>query len=194
MAVKTFTTGEVLTAADTNTYLANSGLVFVKGVAVSGSVASVNVTSCFSGTYDAYRVVITNLTLTTNTYTTVIFAKLLDNATPASTNYNYGIPRVDLANGAVSANYAQNGTAGIWVGNGNASDRTGAAFDVINPFAAYHTVFTGLIQASNSAGYSGAGAGLHASQVSYNGIQISCSTGNMTNGAIIVYGYRYGIG
>jgi hypothetical protein len=30
MAIKTFTTGEVLTAADTNTYLANSGLVYVK--------------------------------------------------------------------------------------------------------------------------------------------------------------------
>jgi hypothetical protein len=28
MAIKTFTTGEVLTASDTNTYLANSGLVF----------------------------------------------------------------------------------------------------------------------------------------------------------------------
>jgi hypothetical protein len=27
MAIKTFTTGEVLTAADTNTYLANSGLI-----------------------------------------------------------------------------------------------------------------------------------------------------------------------
>jgi hypothetical protein len=30
MAIKTFTTGEVLTASDTNTYLANAGLVFVK--------------------------------------------------------------------------------------------------------------------------------------------------------------------
>lgn len=194
MAVKTFTTGEVLTAADTNTYLANSGLVYVKGVSVSGSVATVNVTSCFPSTFDAFRIVISSLTLTTNTYGTVIYAKLLDGTTPASTNYNFGIPRVDLANGAVSANYAQNGTAGIWVGNGNASDRTGAAFDVINPNQPYHTVFTGLIQASNSAGYSGAGAGLHASQVTYNGLQISCSTGNMTNGTIIVYGYRYGVG
>ena len=193
MAVKTFTTGEVLTAADTNTYLNNGGLVWIKGVGVSGTVTSVNVTSCFNGNFDAYRVVVSNLTITTNTYGTVIFAKLLDGSTAASSNYNYGIPRVDLANGAVSANYALNGTSGIWVGNGNASDRTGAAFDVINPYSAYHTVFTGLVQASNSAGYSGAGAGLHASQVSYNGIQISVSTGNMTNGAIMVYGYRYGI-
>ncbi len=30
MAVKTFTTGEVLTAADTNTYLNNGGLVYIK--------------------------------------------------------------------------------------------------------------------------------------------------------------------
>jgi hypothetical protein len=35
MAIKTFTTGEVLTASDTNTYLANSGLV-VMGATVTG--------------------------------------------------------------------------------------------------------------------------------------------------------------
>ena len=34
MAIKTFTTGEVLTASDTNTYLANAGLVYITSTAV----------------------------------------------------------------------------------------------------------------------------------------------------------------
>ena len=54
MAIKTFTTGEVLTAADTNTYLANSGLVYVKSQTIGSAVSSVNVTSAFSSTYDNY--------------------------------------------------------------------------------------------------------------------------------------------
>jgi hypothetical protein len=40
MAIKTFTTGEVLTASDTNTYLANSGLVYVKSQTIGSGVTA----------------------------------------------------------------------------------------------------------------------------------------------------------
>ena len=53
MAVKTFTTGEVLTAADTNTYLNNGGLVYITSASFS-AVASVSVNSCFTSTYENY--------------------------------------------------------------------------------------------------------------------------------------------
>jgi hypothetical protein len=56
MAIKTFTTGEVLTASDTNTYLANAGLVYITSTAVSGS--TVTVSNCFDSTYDWYKVVL----------------------------------------------------------------------------------------------------------------------------------------
>ena len=58
MAIKTFTSGEILTAANTNEFLANSGLVFVKSQTIGATVPSVDVTDCFSATYDAYRVVV----------------------------------------------------------------------------------------------------------------------------------------
>ena len=62
MAIKTFTTGEVLTAADTNTYLANSGLVYITSVSLAGATAAspVAITSCFSSTYTNYRIVVSN--------------------------------------------------------------------------------------------------------------------------------------
>ena len=56
MAIKTFTTGEVLTAADTNTYLANSGLVYIKEANPSAATA-ISIDNCFSATYNAYRIV-----------------------------------------------------------------------------------------------------------------------------------------
>lgn len=193
MAIKTFTTGEVLTASATNEFLANSGLVFVKGVSQVGSVASINVTSCFSATYDAYRVVLSSVTLTSNGNGTFIYCKMLSGTTPANSNYNYGIPRVDMASGAISSIVQQGGTSGIVVGTGNASDSTSASFDIVNPFAARFTNFNGLAQTNSTGGYCGAGAGVHGTSSSYDGIQLIASTGNISNAAIIVYGYRYGI-
>lgn len=55
MAIKTFTTGEVLTAADTNTYLTNSGLVYVASTTFSAS-SGVEMSNCFSSTYDNYEI------------------------------------------------------------------------------------------------------------------------------------------
>jgi len=191
MADQTFTSGQILTAAQMTTLQQNSGLVFVKGVSQTTSVASINITSCFSATFDAYRVVVGACTLTTTAYTTNVFCKMLSGTTAASTNYNYGIPRVDLATGSVTSNYAASGTAGIQVGNGNTSNHTGFSFDVINPFGIYFTNFDGLSMASHSGGYSGAGSGVHATSASYDGFQLSTSTGNISNASIMVYGYRY---
>jgi hypothetical protein len=56
MAIKTFTTGEVLTASDTNTYLANSGLVYVGGGPLA--TATTLFQGVFTGTYRNYKIFI----------------------------------------------------------------------------------------------------------------------------------------
>ena len=190
MAVKTFTT-EVLTSADTNTYLANSGLVYVKGQVVGTTVASQVITSCFNGTYDAYRIVISNVTMSSTVYTNNVYAKMHDGTNPASTNYNYGIARVDMAVGSVSAYNAALGTAGVIIGVGS-GDKFGTTFDVVNPYIASHTIFDNLSVSSPSTGYSGSGAGMHQVSTAYSSLQIIPASGTMTGGTIIVYGYRYG--
>jgi hypothetical protein len=55
MAIKTFTTGEVLTASDTNTYLANSGLVYISTTTMS--TATTQFVGAFTDTYTNYRAV-----------------------------------------------------------------------------------------------------------------------------------------
>jgi hypothetical protein len=57
MAIKTFTTGEVLTASDTNTYLANSGLVYITSATLSATALD----GIFTSDYDNYRIVISNI-------------------------------------------------------------------------------------------------------------------------------------
>jgi len=57
MSIKTFTTGEVLTAADTNSYLANSGLVYISTTSFSGSTVA-QFQSCFTSTYTNYRAIV----------------------------------------------------------------------------------------------------------------------------------------
>jgi len=57
MAIKTFTTGEVLTAADTNTYLANSGLVYVSTTTFTATSTRVALPlNTFTTTFDSYRI------------------------------------------------------------------------------------------------------------------------------------------
>jgi len=57
MAIKTFTAGSVLTASDTNTFLANAGLVYVTGGTFSAQ-DPLAVTGCFTSTYDHYEIVL----------------------------------------------------------------------------------------------------------------------------------------
>ena len=84
MAVKTFTTGEVLTAADTNTYLANSGLQYVSSGTFTNA-ASFDVTG-FSSTFDQYQLTMQiGATTTSGTVTGVIYS----GATARNVNY-YG--------------------------------------------------------------------------------------------------------
>jgi len=56
MAVKTFTQGEKLTTADTNTYLANSGLVYVTSTTFGSPQAAVNLDNIFTSTYAIYSI------------------------------------------------------------------------------------------------------------------------------------------
>jgi hypothetical protein len=61
MAIKTFTSGEVLTAANTNTYLANSGLVYTGEATATAGSTILTLDNCFNSTYQNY-VVLFNIT------------------------------------------------------------------------------------------------------------------------------------
>jgi hypothetical protein len=203
MAIKTFSTGEVLTASDTNTYLANAGLVAVtpsavtNGTIVSGTasatansaVSSIVLKDVFSSTYDSYRLVISNLTMSSTATGTVMYLKMHDGTNPASTNYNWALIRLDIAAGVSAVSSGALVTNGILIGRGT-GDKFGTTLDVVNPGLATHTLFPDISGINVSTGYMYKGAGMHQTSTAYSSVQIAPDTGTITGGTFTVYGYR----
>ena len=185
MAIKTFTTGEVLTASDTNTYLANAGLVYIKEVALTGT--AVNITSCFSATYDSYQIVISNLS---NTVGAVFLQyQLLSGTTPAA-GANYTNSRLIFAPPAVSSAQSVNQTVGNFIPMDTGKNSSIAI--ISQPFL---TVFT----TSYGQGNYGSGANnafpesfgsIHQVSTSYDGIRLFPAANSFSTGKAIVYGFR----
>ena len=184
MAVKTFTSGEVLTALDTNTYLANSGLVHVAQVVASNS-ATVAVNNCFSSTYDAYKIVITEWSsslaagarmvlgsTTTGYYWSGLFVDYLGAITsPAGTNQAY-----------FNFNFVTDGTT-----NGS-----GGIIELQNPYLARNTTMQSAGTDNRTTGaFVRLSGGYLANLTSYTGFTFFGSSGNQTC-RINVYGYRKG--
>lgn len=189
MAIKTFTTGELLTASDTNTYLANSGLVYITaGSATSGATLSVN--NCFTSTYDNYRVHIWNFQPATAGAGLNI--RMRAAGTDASgTDYNYSLAGL-YVDGSNSQTYATNQTTaatGLY-NSANSIQVCSATLDIFNPAKANRTFIN--VNASLYNGQFGFRNGIveHNLLTAYDGFTLLPSTGNFTNIQYQVYGYR----
>ena len=182
MAIKTFTVGEVLTASDTNTFLANAGLVYITSTTIGSAVSSVTVSNCFSSTYDNYKVTIhggvaSNLsTITmqlgasaTGYYSIVNYAAYATATTPASAGDN-------------------NATLWTYMGYGT-TNFLQMNVDILNPFAAKYTTYGPANWAAGTV--AGSSSGIHAVATSYASFTVAVTAGlTMTGGTITVYGYR----
>ena len=179
MAIKTFVTGEVLTAADTNTYLANSGLVYVTSATVGTAVSSVTVSSAFSTTYDSYKILLSGITNSAGTDLRITFGSTV-------TGYYGAYTYVYSVSGA-SAVFGQNNTANLFIGGATTTDDQHASIEILNPFTAKRTSLNGLAFGNL---YSFFYSGMLANTTSYTAFTIAPGTGTMTGGTITVYGYR----
>ena len=181
MAIKTFTTGEVLTAADTNTYLANSGLVFVKSQTIGTSVSSVTVSSAFSADYDNYLILMAgnsstaddNGRMTLGAASSGYYGNLLYATPSAPGTFNGASDNNGAYFGYIWRSYA-GGNANIYVGS---------------PFLTRPTTVSGnWITTAANGNYTGVLTGT----TSYTSFTLTCAAGALTGGTISVYGYRKG--
>lgn len=181
MAVKTFTTGEVLTAADTNTYLNNGGLVFIKQQTIGTAVSSVAVTSAFSSAYANYRVVIAHPQSSNNDGLRIQFGATV-------TGY-YGTLFYYIYTGGTSGYSSFNNAANMDVALSDTTANTFTTFDVGNPNAASRTYINGTYWGRGFTGYF---SGTEVSSTQHTAFTILPSTGGgtLTGGKIYVYGYR----
>ena len=181
MSVKTFST-EVLTSADTNTYLANSGLVYVTSATIGSGVSSVTVSSAFSTIYDNYKIHITggvasaspDLQVQLGSTVTTYYYTSLYNRYNAST-----------ATGLASANQ----TSWRYSGSGTTS-LLQADIELFNPFLTKVTLLKANMNQYAVDGLSMFTQGFLDNSTSYTAFTISPTAGTITGGTITVYGYR----
>lgn len=187
MAIKTFTTGEVLTASDTNTYLANAGLVHIKTATVTNAADSGTTwQSIFNSTYNAYRIVCHTLTAATNG-ANVRLSFYYSTSTEQTTTYYSGVNQASYAgtNAVVAVNN------GAYIQLGSAADSIGStafALDIYNVGSSGRA----SVAIQYIDGYNGgfaSGGGLVATTRTYDGMKFIMSSGNISMTASL-YGYR----
>jgi len=181
MAVKTFTAGESANAADTNTYLANAGLVFVKQQTVGSGVATATVSDAFSSTYDNYRIIYSGGSGSVTTGLGVRVGGITTNYSHMLFWASFGAPtpNIDAANNTG----AQASYMGAMSPNGNF-----LSIDVITPFLAKHTGF--ISHGGYIASDFGQCVARHNLATSYSSFTVVALSGTLTGGNICIYGYR----
>ena len=184
MAIKTFSTGEVLTSGDTNTYLANSGLVYIASSTFS-TASAVEFQNCFSSAYDNYRVILTwygsNATALASQYMTGT------NTRDTAATYNrlgfYWLSGINNFDGlTVTSDFVAN--------HGTTASQYSSAEIVF-----YRPNISGVRSNSTVTGYSGdSGLGVYingskTATSAYTGLYFLPNVGTVT-GTITIYGYR----
>ena len=180
MAIKTFTTGEVLTAADTNTYLANSGLVFVKQQTIGSGVSSVAVTSAFSSTHENYKILLNGGTANTPQAITLVMG-----STTTGNLYDYVLNYWNFA-GTATVSASSTGNSFAFVGEASTTSVLIDA-DLYFPQMAQNT----FIRSKYLGSVVGDVSGRLRNTTQYTDFTLSVA-GSLTGGTITVYGYRKG--
>jgi hypothetical protein len=182
MAIKTFTTGEVLTAADTNTYLANSGLVYITSGTVTSGSSYLEILNCFSATYDNYRIVMSNFQTSANQ------AMCYYLGTNATAGIYYGSMYYDQYTGSSTGTARLDAANFVYVGLSESAVPNGSyTFDITSPFLSNYSNSHGTYNARNYTGWAG---GLVNNTTSYTGIRFRNESGTLTAGKVRIYGYR----
>ena len=154
-----------------------SGLTLVSATTIGTTVASVTVSSAFSATYDAYKIIVSggacsascDLRIQLGSETTLYNHQL------SYGSYGAGVTGVG---GSAQSNFARAGAGNTGFIQMNA--------DITNPFLAKNT-FLNASLITNDLG--GPIVGIHTGTTSFTAFTILTNTGTMTGGTIRVYGY-----
>ena len=178
MADQTFTSGQILTAAQMSSLQSNIGLTYVTTSAITGT--TFNLDGIFTSSYSNYVVTIDDFKSAGNQ----IYMKLRSGGTPTSTGYYSAQNYTDWTGAASTQGLVNNGAQ--WNTNFTGTIANSIFMNIFNPQAAKITTMT--IQATWNALAAGSGGGYQSATTQFDGISLisaSAMTGNIT-----IYGYR----
>ena len=182
MAIKTFTTGELLTASDTNTYLANSGLVFIKQQTIGSGVSSVTVSSAFDSTYENYKIIVSGGSASGNFVTRLTLGSTATGYYYAGAYSTYG--------GVVTGSAGSN--VGFWITTAHNTNNVVVDVNVFQPNLAKNTSYSTNYFGPSSGDGAIALQGFLNDTTAYTAFTFTTSSGTYTGGTISVYGFRKG--
>jgi hypothetical protein len=189
MAIKTFTSGSVLTAADTNTYLANSGLVYIAEGSTSTSVLGLNFNNVFTSTYDNYRIMIDYFKPVTAARFVALQLRVGGADTAANYYYAYRGIYTDGTSADLFATAAAFVDTGIY-NSSNTFELNSATIDIFAPKKTEKTFFNINSSAFDSKFGTRVGMAEHDIATSFDGFSLYTNGGNMTTLRCKIYGYR----
>lgn len=155
-----------------------SGLTLITSQVIGTAVSSVQVTSAFSTTYDAYKIIVAGgAGSSANTGIRMTLGA-------TTTNYYYGIP-VAVYSGGGYASLAGTNTTSWEVGSVNAASLN-VNVELVDPFNAKITKMFAQVAKDTSGG---SGGGFLDNTTSYTAFTLTPVAGTFTGGTIYVYGY-----
>lgn len=164
------------------TWGTKNGLVFISSTTIGTAVSSVTVSNAFSAAYDNYKIVGVGGTQSTGGGLALTLGS-------AATAYYYSMIYVDYAApAAASPLRAQNTTSFLYAGS--AHNGISLNCEILNPFATQATNFRATIAQNKTDGFSGYSGGYLADTTSYTAFTLTISSGTMTGGKILVFGYN----
>jgi hypothetical protein len=190
MAIKTFTSGSVLTASDTNTYLNNGGLVYITQGELTSSTAALIFNDVFSSTYDNYRIVIDRYR-PVNTLQALMMRLRVSGADKAA-NYNYSQSGLyqdgsstNNSSGAVAVNQID-----VLFNSLNIVALGSCVMDIMAPQKVERTFMTYQSIIYNSQYGNRNSYAVHQVEEQSTGFSLFAAAGNTTTLRCKVYGYR----
>lgn len=187
MAIKTFTAGSILTASDTNTFLANSGLVYITGGPLGQT--STNFVGCFTSAYRDYRIEVSNGIMSAGTD---FCFRMLVGSTPHGANYYFAYTGLTGAGAAANQSNINQTICRTGASTSAANDTFCLSMDIFQPQVASVYTFT-LSQSTNAHTdvftVRNGGAGV-ATTTQFDGINFLSAGGQTIGGNVRIYGYR----
>lgn len=184
MAVKTFGS-EVLSSSDVNTYLANSGLVYVTSADLGGA-TTVTISNCFTSAYRDYRVIIAGQSNNGSAFDMTI--QFTVGGTPNGSNSYVSNIMFNTHVGGPSRSYTGLTTTGYCGITANPTFSN--AIDIYAPQTAFYTSWSGMGNGFGSTtAVIGQWYGNFNGTTQFDGLQITAQGQTMT-GTITIMGYR----
>ena len=190
MAIKTFTSGEVLTSSDTNTYLNNGGLVYIAQGELTSSTAALTFNDVFSSTFDNYRIVIDRFR-PVNTLQ-ALNLRLRVSGSDIATDYNYSADGI-YQDGSSTNTSSGAGTVtfiDIIFNSLNVVGLGSCVMDIMAPQKLERTFMTYQSIIYNSQYGNRNGYAVHQVEEIATGFSLFAGSGNTTTLRCKVYGYR----